>query len=95
LGTSQADNQLGDINNPVATATETQAYTKTDRILANAYAELEILNGLTIRANYGYDHNIGDYYQFNNEMPNQTRGPSVASLNENLQRAVRYWKNIT
>lgn len=83
-GTSQADNQLGDINNPVATATETQQYTKTDRILANAYAELEIIKGLTVRANYGYDHNIDDYYQFSNEMPNQTRGPSVASLNQSF-----------
>jgi len=51
-GTSQADNQLGDINNPVATANEIQKYYKTDRILANAYAELEIIKCLYLRANY-------------------------------------------
>src|SRR6185437_16382087 len=50
-GTSQADNQLGDINNPVATAKETQRYNNVDRVLANFYAELEILKGLKIRAN--------------------------------------------
>jgi TonB-dependent starch-binding outer membrane protein SusC len=88
-GTSQADNQLGDINNPVATANETQQYNKTDRLLGNAYVELEILKGLKLRANYGYDHNINDSYDFNNAMPDQTRGPSIASLNEN------FYKNTT
>ena len=83
-GTSQADNQLGDINNPVATATEIQKYNKTDRILANAYAELEILKGLKLRANYGYDHSSNDYYEYDNAMPDQTRGPSIASLNQSF-----------
>ena len=81
-GTSQADNQLGDINNPVATATETQKNNNIDRVLVNAYAELEILKGLKIRANYGYDHNTDEYYEFDNEMPNQTRGPALASLQQ-------------
>ena len=39
-GTSQADNQLGDINNPVATAKSTDAYNKVNRLLANGYAEI-------------------------------------------------------
>jgi len=86
-GTSQADNQLGDINNPVATANEIQKYYKTDRILANAYAELEIIKGLKLRANYGFDHSINDSYEFDNAMPNQTRGPSVASLNQSFYKS--------
>jgi TonB-linked SusC/RagA family outer membrane protein len=85
-GTSQADNQLGDINNPVATANEVQKYSRTDRVLANAYAELEILKGLKIRANYGYDHTSNDYYEFDNAMPDQTRGPSIASLNQSFYK---------
>ena len=85
-GTSQADNQLGDINNPVATANEIEKYSKTDRILANGYAELEILNGLKLRANYGYDHNTNEYYEFDNAMPDQTRGPSIASLNQSFSK---------
>ncbi len=79
-GTSQADNQLGDINNPVATANEIQKSDLWDRILANGFAELEIISGLKLRANYGYDQSIEDYTEFDNAMTTQTRGPSVASL---------------
>jgi TonB-linked SusC/RagA family outer membrane protein len=85
-GTSQADNQLGDINNPVATAHETSAYSATDRLLANGYVELEILKGLKVRANYGYDHSSNDAYSFSNEMPDQTRGPSIASLSQSFYK---------
>ena len=85
-GTSQADNQLGDINNPVATATETQKYNNVDRVLANGYAELEVIKGLKIRANYGYDHNTDEYYEYDNAMPDQTRGPSIASLSQNFSK---------
>ena len=89
-GTSQADNQLGDINNPVATANEVQEYNKNNRILANAYAELEIINGLKLRANYGYDHSTNEYYEFDNEMPDQTRGPSIASLSQSFYKNNNY-----
>jgi len=83
-GSSQADNQLGDINNPVATAHEVTTYNRTDHILANGYAELEILKGLKLRANYGYDHTSSDYYEFDNAMPDQTRGPSIATLQQSF-----------
>ncbi|MBS1936086.1 MAG: SusC/RagA family TonB-linked outer membrane protein, partial [Bacteroidetes bacterium] len=89
-GTSQADNQLGDINNPVATASETDAYSKTDRILANAYAEVEIIKGLKIRANYGYDHSSNDNYSFSIAMPNQTRGPSISSLGRGFGKGTTF-----
>lgn len=85
-GTSQADNQLGDINNPVATANETQKYNNIDRVLANAYAELEIVRGLKLRANYGYDHNTDEYYEWDNAMPDQTRGPSSAYLGQEFSK---------
>ncbi len=81
-GSSQADNQLGDINNPVATARLTDEYNKNNRLLANGYAELEILQGLKLKANYSYDGNYSDYYNFNEAMPDQTRGPSIATLNQ-------------
>ena len=85
-GTSKADNELGDINNPVATAAETQSYNKTDRLLANAYAELEIIKGLKLRANYGFDHSINDSYSFSNALPNQTRTVTLASLGEGFYK---------
>jgi TonB-linked SusC/RagA family outer membrane protein len=88
-GSSQADNQLGDINNPVATARETDAYNITNRLLANGYAEVEILKGLKVKANYSYDGNMGNFYNFSDAMPNQTRGPAIASLSQG------YTKNST
>jgi len=83
-GTSQADNQLGDINNPVATAKSTDAYNKVNRLLANGYAEIEILKGLKAKANYSYDLSYSDYYNFQSAMPDQTRGPSIATLSRNF-----------
>ncbi|HTI58413.1 TonB-dependent receptor [Mucilaginibacter sp.] len=85
-GSSQADNQLGDINNPVATARLTDAYNKVNRLLANGYAEVEIVEGLKIKANYAYDNNYSDYYNFQVPMPDQTRGPSIASLNQGYSK---------
>lgn len=89
-GTSQADNQLGDINNPLATANEVQKSSKTDRVLANAYAELEIVKGLKLRANYGYDHTSNSYSEFDNAMPNQTRGPSIATMTQSFYKTNTY-----
>ena len=89
-GTSQADNQLGDINNPVATAKLTDAYNKVNRILANGYAEIEILQGLKIKANYSYDGNYSDYYNFQDAMPDQTRGPSIASLSQGYSKSYSF-----
>lgn len=81
-GTSQADNQLGDINNPVATAKSTDSYNKVNRLLANGYAEIEILKGLKAKANYSYDLTYSDYYNFSLAMPDQTRGPSISTLSQ-------------
>jgi len=81
-GSSQADNQLGDINNPVETAKLTDQYNRTNRLVANGFAELEILKGLKLKANYGYDGNYSDYYNFSVATPEQTRGPSVSTLNQ-------------
>jgi TonB-linked SusC/RagA family outer membrane protein len=85
-GSSQADNQLGDINNPVETAKLTDQYNKTNRLSATGYAELEILKGLKIRANYGYDGSYNDYYNFSVATPEQTRGPSISTLNQGYSK---------
>jgi TonB-linked SusC/RagA family outer membrane protein len=89
-GSSQADNQLGDINNPVATAKLTDAYNKTHRLLANGYAEVEILKGLKVKANYAYDDTYSDYYNFHVPMPDQTRGPSIASLSQGYNKMTSF-----
>ena len=44
--------------------------------------KLEILKGLKAKANYSYDLNYSDYYNFPLAMPEQTRGPSISSLSQ-------------
>jgi TonB-linked SusC/RagA family outer membrane protein len=89
-GTSQADNQLGDINNPIATVTENTGYNKDNRLLANGFAELEIIDGLKLRANYGFDQSIGEGYSFGVATSNQTRGPSISSLGQNFNKSKNF-----
>lgn len=86
-GTSQADNQLGDINNPLTSVNENQNYNKTDRLLANGFAELEIAKGLKLRANFGYDQNTNEGYGFSIATPTQTRGPSISSLGQGFSKS--------
>lgn len=86
-GTSQADNQLGDINNPITTVNENPSYNKTDRILANGFAELDIVKGLKLRANFGYDQSTSEGYGFSVLTPSQTRGPSISSLGQSFGKS--------
>jgi TonB-dependent starch-binding outer membrane protein SusC len=79
-GSSKASNELGDINNPVYTAETTDAWTKTYRMLASVYGELEITDGLTLRANYGFDGNINNQYNFAPKVLDQTRARDHAEL---------------
>lgn len=72
-GSSKASNELGDINNPVYTLETSDGWNKNYRILGNVYAELEILDGLTLRGNYGYDGTIYNQYSFVPKVLDQTR----------------------
>ncbi|HEY0608635.1 MAG TPA: SusC/RagA family TonB-linked outer membrane protein, partial [Chitinophaga sp.] len=79
-GSSKASNELGDINNPVFTLETTDGWDKNYRLLGNVYAELEILEGLTLRGNYGYDGNILNQYGFVPKVLDQTRTRDHAEL---------------
>ncbi|MBO9732743.1 MAG: TonB-dependent receptor [Chitinophaga sp.] len=79
-GSSKASNELGDINNPVYTAETTDQWGKTYRMLASVYGELEITDGLTLRANYGFDGNIYNEYNFAPKVLDQTRARDHAEL---------------
>lgn len=81
-GTSKADNELGDINNPVFTASTPNVSSVNNNLLMNAYAELEIVKGLKVKANLGYSQNLNDYSNFQTAEPNQTRSITLASLNQ-------------
>ncbi len=79
-GSSKADNELGDINNPVFTAVINDQFNKNGHILANAYAEVDIISGLKFKANWAYDYNTYNGYNFAEATPGQTRVNSLASL---------------
>jgi TonB-linked SusC/RagA family outer membrane protein len=79
-GSSKASNQLGDINNPVFTAETSDGWNKNYRLLANVYAEVEILSGLTLRGNYAYDGSIYNQYNFSPKVLDQTRTTDHATI---------------
>jgi len=79
-GSSKASNELGDINNPVYTAETTDSWTKNYRMLASVYGELEIMDGLTLRANYGFDGSLVNQSGFNPKVLDQTRARDHAEL---------------
>ena len=86
-GSSKADNELGDINNPVFTATITDQFNKNSHLLVNAYAEVEIIKGLTFKANFAYDYNSYNGYNFEEATPDQTRVNSLATLTRTYSEA--------
>jgi TonB-linked SusC/RagA family outer membrane protein len=86
-GTSQADNQLGDINNPVTTVYTNPGSNSSNQLLINGFAELEIIKDLKIRANYGFNQGVGDGLGFSEATPSQTRGPSISSLGQNFSKS--------
>ncbi|RBL91659.1 SusC/RagA family TonB-linked outer membrane protein [Chitinophaga flava] len=79
-GSSKASNELGDINNPVFTAETTDGWAKNYRLLASVYGELEILDGLTLRGNYGFDGSIYNQSNFVPKVLDQTRTRDHAEL---------------
>jgi len=86
-GSAQPNGELGDINNPITTVNENPSTNKTDRILANGFAELDIVKGLKFRANYGYDQTSSEGYGFSVLTPTQSRGPSISSLNQSFNKS--------
>ncbi|RPE08483.1 TonB-dependent receptor [Chitinophaga lutea] len=79
-GTGKASSELGDINNPVFTLETSDSRNKYYRMLANIYGELEIINGLKLRANGAFDGGLTDNYYFNPQVLDQTRVRDRAEL---------------
>ena len=93
-GSSKADNELGDINNPVFTAATTDRKNQSRRVLANAYAELDIIKGLMLKVNYGFDQTIYDGYSFDIATPDQTRVNSLATLTQSHSESLSWLQEI-
>ena len=81
-GSAQANNELGDINNPLFTAETTDAWTKNYRILANAFAELEIIRDLKLRVNYAFDGTMSNSFNFAPKTLTQVRTRDDAELTQ-------------
>jgi TonB-linked SusC/RagA family outer membrane protein len=79
-GTGKANSELGDINNPVFTAETTDGSSQNYRMLASVYGEVQILDGLTLRANYAYDGTILNQSKFTPKVLDQTRTTDHAAL---------------
>jgi TonB-linked SusC/RagA family outer membrane protein len=86
-GSSKADNELGDINNPAFTAANIDQSNKNNRVLANVFAELEIIKGLRFRANYAFDQTTYNGYDFAIATPDQTRVNSLATLTQSSSKS--------
>ncbi len=81
-GTSKADNELGDINNPVMTVTDPVISNVNNNLLMNAYAEIDIVKGLKARANIGYSQGEYNGSTFTPAEPDQTRAITLASYGQ-------------
>lgn len=82
-GTSRAfANQLGDINNPYSTIQQTDAFTRKYRVIANVFAEVNLMKDLKFRANYGFDGTITRGYGFNILDVNQARQTTNSTLTQ-------------
>jgi TonB-linked SusC/RagA family outer membrane protein len=77
---ASTNDEMGDINNPVFTATINDIHTTNNNLLTNAYIEIEILKGLKLRGNLGYDQEVQEKYEFYPATPDQARKQSLASL---------------
>lgn len=73
FGSAQENGELGDINNPIFTANTEDDTTTSHNLLGSVYAELEVAEGLKLKANFGLDVTIFDRDQFNIRIQDQTR----------------------
>ncbi|NNV57576.1 SusC/RagA family TonB-linked outer membrane protein [Limnovirga soli] len=93
-GSSKADNELGDINNPVFTAATTDRDNTSRRVLANVYGELDLIKGLMLKVNYAFDQTLNDNYSFDIATPNQTRVNSLATLTQSHSESTSWLQEI-
>jgi TonB-dependent starch-binding outer membrane protein SusC len=75
--------------NPVYILKENKFSSESNRILANAYAQIKIINGLTFRSNYGIDY----LYATNKEFRAAVHGDGVqfGGASQNTQQAFKRW----
>lgn len=78
---SQISGEFGDINNPIFTVEEdSDANSNRRRVLGNVEAELDLLDGVSLRGNIGMDYQLNDFYTYNIIIDDQIRARSRNSL---------------
>lgn len=78
---SQISGEFGDINNPIFTVEEdSDANNDRRRVLGNVEAEMDIIDGVSIRGNIGLDYQLNDFYTYNIIIDDQIRAQSRNSL---------------
>ncbi|NJO02700.1 MAG: SusC/RagA family TonB-linked outer membrane protein [Bacteroidia bacterium] len=94
-GSSQVSGEFGDINNPIFTVDNEDDEQRSNRLLATLYAEVEIIEGLKFRANFGLDGTIADRDEFQIIVDEQIRANSRNTLNrrydENYSLLMEYF----
>ena len=68
---SQANSQLGDLNNPILIRDIQDDNNRTTRLLSNLSTEVSIIDGLKFKANFGVDASVNDYRSFEPQILDQ------------------------
>ena len=89
-------NGLGDASNPVASTYFNRDNTSENvKLFGNAYASLEIVDGLTIRTNIGIDYNTFDLKQYFPTFQTGILARTTSSLRQSTIRDINWvWNNV-
>ena len=77
---SQISGEFGDINNPIYTVDTQDANTQSNRVLGNVEGTLQLVDGLSFKANVGLDYRGGIGYSFEPIIATQIRARERNSL---------------
>lgn len=87
--------ELGtDMRNPVSVLDRADKKVTRDRIFGNVYAQWEIVKGLTLKTDFGYDWSQWQEKEYNGIVPEQGRPNTVAELTQQDWQSTR-WMNTT
>jgi len=94
-GSSQVSGEFGDINNPIFTVDTEDQKTTRQRLLGSLTGELDIVEGLTLKANFGLDAVIQDGYNFeiiiDEQIRQRDRNALTRSYEENYSLLMEYF----
>lgn len=78
---SQVSGEFGDINNPIFTADNEDSESTRQRLLANVFTEIKLIDNLKFKANLAVDGTIFDSDEFSIQVTDQIRQNDLNDLN--------------